>query len=89
MSTLAINGGTPVRTKPFLGWPVFGREEEEALLRALRSGVWGSIDGTFVKELEVEFAHAPGRRATGSRASTARWPCRSPSRRSASGRATR
>lgn len=56
MSTLAINGGTPVRTKPFFGWPVFGREEEDALLRALRSGVWGSIDGTFVKELEVEFA---------------------------------
>lgn len=56
MSTLAINGGTPIRTKPFLGWPVFGREEEDALLRALRSGVWGSIDGTFVKELEVEFA---------------------------------
>jgi dTDP-4-amino-4,6-dideoxygalactose transaminase len=56
MSALAINGGTPVRTKPFAAWPVFGREEEDALLRALRSGVWGSIDGTFVKELEVEFA---------------------------------
>lgn len=56
MSKLAIHGGTPVRTQPFLGWPVFGREEEEALLAALRSGVWGSIDGTFVKRLEVEFA---------------------------------
>jgi len=56
MSKLAIHGGTPVRTTPFLGWPVFGREEEEALLAALRSGVWGSIDGTYVKQLEVEFA---------------------------------
>jgi dTDP-4-amino-4,6-dideoxygalactose transaminase len=56
MSALAIHGGTPVRTKPFGGWPVFGREEEEALLTALRSGIWGSIDGTFVKRLEVEFA---------------------------------
>ena len=56
MSKLAINGGTPVRTKPFLGWPVFGTEEEDALLAALRSGVWGSIDGTFVKQLEVDFA---------------------------------
>jgi len=56
MSTLAIRGGTPVRTAPFLGWPVFGHEEEEALLAALRSGVWGSIDGTYVKRLEVEFA---------------------------------
>jgi dTDP-4-amino-4,6-dideoxygalactose transaminase len=62
MSTLAIHGGTPVRTKPFLGWPVFGQEEEEALLRALRSGIWGSIDGTFVKELEVEFARMQGAR---------------------------
>ena len=56
MSALAIHGGTPVRTKPFGGWPVFGREEEEALLAALRSGIWGSIDGTYVKQLEVAFA---------------------------------
>ena len=56
MSTLAINGGTPVRTTPFPHWPVFGREEEEALLAALRSGVWGSIDGTYVKQFEAEFA---------------------------------
>ncbi len=62
MTTLAINGGTPVRTRPFAAWPVFGREEEEALLRALRSGVWGSIDGTFVKELEIEFAKVQGAR---------------------------
>ncbi|MGH2464268.1 MAG: DegT/DnrJ/EryC1/StrS family aminotransferase [Candidatus Limnocylindrales bacterium] len=55
-SELAINGGTPVRTKPFPTWPQFGAEEEELLLRALRSGVWGSIDGTYVKQLEVEFA---------------------------------
>lgn len=56
MATLAIHGGSPVRTEPFGGWPVFGREEEELLLEALRSGNWGSIDGTFVKRLEVEFA---------------------------------
>ena len=61
MSTLAINGGTPVRTRPFLGWPVFGREEEEALLAALRSGTWGSLDGTFVKRLEVGVRGLPGR----------------------------
>ncbi len=62
MSDLAVNGGTPVRTRPFDGWPVFGREEEEALLAALRSGVWGSIDGTYVKQLEVEFAELQGAR---------------------------
>ena len=56
MATLAIHGGSPVRTRPFGGWPVFGREEEELLLEALRSGNWGSLDGTFVKRLEVDFA---------------------------------
>jgi dTDP-4-amino-4,6-dideoxygalactose transaminase len=56
LSTLAIHGGTPVRTEPIGHWPVFGSEEEELLLRALRSGVWGSIDGTLVKRFEVEFA---------------------------------
>ena len=55
-ATLAIHGGTPVRTEPIGQWPVFGREEEELLLEALRSGVWGSIDGTFVKRFEDEFA---------------------------------
>lgn len=54
--TLAIDGGTPVRTAPFGGWPQWGEEEEQALLAALRSGTWGSLDGTFVKRLEQEFA---------------------------------
>jgi dTDP-4-amino-4,6-dideoxygalactose transaminase len=56
LSTLAINGGRPVRTEPIGRWPVFGKQEEDLLLAALRSGVWGSIDGTFVKQLEQEFA---------------------------------
>jgi dTDP-4-amino-4,6-dideoxygalactose transaminase len=55
-STLAIDGGTPVRTEPIGRWPVFGREEEELLIEALHSGVWGSIDGTLVKRFEDEFA---------------------------------
>ncbi|TMF35962.1 MAG: DegT/DnrJ/EryC1/StrS family aminotransferase [Chloroflexi bacterium] len=55
-STLAIDGGTPVRTAPIGRWPVFGKPEEDLLLEALRSGVWGSIDGTFVKQFEREFA---------------------------------
>ena len=59
---LALHGGTPVRTRPFGGWPVFGHEEEEALLAALRSGTWGSLDGTFVTRFEQEFAAFQGAR---------------------------
>jgi dTDP-4-amino-4,6-dideoxygalactose transaminase len=55
-TSLAIHGGDPVRTTPIGQWPEFGHEEEEAILAALRSGIWGSIDGTFVDRLEVEFA---------------------------------
>ncbi len=62
MTTLAIHGGTPVRTEPIGQWPVWGAEEELMLLQALRSGTWGSIDGTFVKRLEVEFAEFQGAR---------------------------
>jgi dTDP-4-amino-4,6-dideoxygalactose transaminase len=55
MAKLAINGGTPVRTKPFPGWPI----KDEAVLQALRevweSGVWG-IGGDKVSKFEREFA---------------------------------
>ena len=40
MPKLAINGGTPLRDKPFPAWPVFDHEEEEAILGVLRSGKW-------------------------------------------------
>ena len=40
MSTLAIHGGAPVRTKPFPSWPYFDEQEEQALLQVLRSGNW-------------------------------------------------
>ncbi|MGH3373732.1 MAG: DegT/DnrJ/EryC1/StrS family aminotransferase, partial [Actinoallomurus sp.] len=56
METLAINGGTPVRSRPFGDWPEFGQDEEALLLDALRSGHWGSLDGTLVDRLEIEFA---------------------------------
>ncbi len=36
--TLAIRGGTPVRTESFPSWPIFDQTDEEALLRVLRSG---------------------------------------------------
>jgi dTDP-4-amino-4,6-dideoxygalactose transaminase len=42
MSKLAIDGGTPVRDKPFPSWPLWGEEEEKALLEVLHSGEWSS-----------------------------------------------
>lgn len=41
-------------------WPVFGVEEEERLLRTLRSGKWGRLDGTEVEEFEQRFAALHG-----------------------------
>ena len=40
MSKLALNGGTPVRSKPFFGWPMIDEEGEKALLEVYRSGKW-------------------------------------------------
>ena len=58
MNTLAIKGGTPVRTKPFPEWPVWDESDEKALLEVLRSGVWGITDApdSPVGQFEREFA---------------------------------
>ncbi len=53
---LAIHGGRPVRTAPFPAWPIFGETEEQALLRALRSGKWGRTVGNEVAQFEQRFA---------------------------------
>ena len=57
---LAWLGGRPVRTRPFPDWPVFDRAEEERLLRTLRSGRWGRLDGREVAEFESRFARMHG-----------------------------
>jgi dTDP-4-amino-4,6-dideoxygalactose transaminase len=56
---LALLGGQPVRQKPFAGWPVYGREEEEALQQVLRSRTWGGYSAS-VEEFETAFAHLHG-----------------------------
>lgn len=56
---LAINGGTPVRQQPFKDWPIWDEREEQALLRALRSGVWG-VGGEETEAFEREYAEACG-----------------------------
>ena len=43
MSLLAIDGGKPIRTKPFPEWPVFSDLEEKFILEVVRSGKWGSL----------------------------------------------
>ena len=50
---LAAAGGTPIRTSPFPGWPVFDATEEEAILGVLRSGSW--FLGERVAEFERTF----------------------------------
>lgn len=57
--SLALLGGSPVRTRPFPEWPVCGDEEAEALQAVLRSGVWGGYHPS-VKECEREFAELHG-----------------------------
>ncbi|NPV07482.1 MAG: DegT/DnrJ/EryC1/StrS family aminotransferase [Anaerolineae bacterium] len=52
---LALDGGTPVRQDSFPTWPVWDEAEEQALLRALRSGKWG-IGSEIIAEFEEKFA---------------------------------
>ena len=58
-SKLAILGGRPVRTKPFPGWPIWDKEnDEELLLSVLRSGVWSR--NKVVVEFEKQYARLMG-----------------------------
>jgi dTDP-4-amino-4,6-dideoxygalactose transaminase len=56
---LALLGGLPVRQRPILDWPVFGREEEESLQEVLRSRTWGGYSAQ-VGEFEAAFARMQG-----------------------------
>ncbi|MDI6782767.1 MAG: DegT/DnrJ/EryC1/StrS family aminotransferase [bacterium] len=53
---LAINGGKPVRTKPFPKWPQFDTKEKKAVIEVLESGHWGKLSGKKVQEFEERFA---------------------------------
>ena len=50
----------PCPHPPVPAWPIFGQPEEERLLRALRSGNWGRLDGHEVEEFEQRFAAMHG-----------------------------
>jgi dTDP-4-amino-4,6-dideoxygalactose transaminase len=59
-ATLAIDGGSPVRTDPFPSWPIFGKREEELLLEVLHSGNWGELQGNKVTTFAKQFAAFQG-----------------------------
>jgi len=59
MSTLlAIDGGTPVRTRPFPSWPVWDEREERELLEVLRSGTWSTTSQPAPKVTAFQAAFA-------------------------------
>ena len=62
MSKLAILGGKPVfdRLPEYAAWPRGGEMEKEALLRVLRSGVWGTLgeENKNFSEKYAEYCHA-------------------------------
>jgi dTDP-4-amino-4,6-dideoxygalactose transaminase len=56
MAILAINGGSPVKTKPFPKWPVWNQNEIKNLTEVIESGKWGSMHGDKVKNFTEKFA---------------------------------
>jgi dTDP-4-amino-4,6-dideoxygalactose transaminase len=55
LTELAILGGSPVRSAPASGWPVFDETDEALVLEALRSGAWSRWDGEFTSRFEQAF----------------------------------
>jgi dTDP-4-amino-4,6-dideoxygalactose transaminase len=56
MNNLAINGGTPIRTKAFPSWPIFDDLERKLILEVVDSGQWGGVERTKLEEFEQKFA---------------------------------
>ena len=57
---LAIEGGSPVRTRPFPAWPHFAEDEVEAASAVLRSGRVNYWTGEAGRTFEKEFAQYTG-----------------------------
>jgi dTDP-4-amino-4,6-dideoxygalactose transaminase len=57
---LAINGGKPLRSRPFAPWPSFSADEIDAVERALRSGKVNYWTGNEGRQFEAEFANFTG-----------------------------
>ena len=91
MPRLAINGGEPLRTKPFPKWPQVDERDEQAVGDVVRNGTWwmysygaGELAGTAegssrVEAFEKAFAesvHAPRAIATSSGSGCLEIACR-------------
>lgn len=59
MAKLAIEGGEPVRTKPFPSWPIWDDTELNALKEVLESGQWG-LSSPKIPEFEEAYARYVG-----------------------------
>ena len=59
---LAIDGGTPVRTRPWAPWPEFSADEVETAAAVLRSGKVNYWTGEEGREFEKQFAAFVGRK---------------------------
>lgn len=62
MAKLAINGGRPVRKKPFPQWPVYAKQEAQGLTKVLSSHNWGGypFPNEYAKRFGQEFARFHG-----------------------------
>ena len=63
MSSLAIRGGTPVRTDPYPEWPEFGDRDAEAVADVVRHG-----------QVAASRSQAPGRPSSPSDSPPTRAP---------------
>jgi len=57
---LAMQGGRPVRAKPWPEWPVWDKSAEQSILSILRSGNWYRGRGNTVSEFEEKYARLLG-----------------------------
>lgn len=55
-AALALDGGSPVRTRPWPEWPVWDEEDVAAVAAVVRSGRWGSGGGTRGREFAERYA---------------------------------
>ena len=62
MGKLALNGGSPVRSRSGAGWPRATRADIDAVEEALTSGSWCRINGDRAHRFEEEFAAYQGAR---------------------------